>query len=148
MHEKNSQMVKKILLALAEKKNLKGLKGVAAYIGVPETTVYGWVRNGNIADTGPILAMFPDVDLEWLRSGGESKTTTATSHAIAITGAVSEVGSITVGVDTGAVDQADLDDREQALLAAMKKIPEPFRQPFIDKILRQIEQYRRAIEGD
>ena len=111
MHEKNSQMVKKVLLTLAKKKNLKGLKGVAAYIGVPETTVYGWVRNGNIADTGPILAMFPDVDIEWLRTGQTAQTTTATSHAIAITGAVSEVGSITVGVDTGAGGQADLEER-------------------------------------
>lgn len=152
MHGKNSQMVKKVLLALADKKNLKGLKGVAAYIGVPETTVYGWVRNGNIADTGPILAMFPDVNLEWLRTGGESKATTATNHAIAITGQISQVGSIEVGGDLVAAPadggQVPLSAAEAAIISALREIPEPFRPPFQDKLLTQIERYRRAVDGD
>lgn len=69
MQHNKKDLVKKILLALASLYNVKGLKGVAGYLGVPKTQVYGWVRNGNITETGIILAKSPDINREWLKTG-------------------------------------------------------------------------------
>lgn len=66
---KNSQMVKNRLLELANYYKVKGLKGLAGYLGVPVTQIYGWVKNGNITDTGIFLAKCPGVNREWLKTG-------------------------------------------------------------------------------
>jgi hypothetical protein len=66
---KNRKMVKNILTTLAGFYKTEGLKGLAGILGVPESRVYGWVRNGKIADTGVILAKTPDINVNWLKTG-------------------------------------------------------------------------------
>jgi len=62
-------MVKKILLTLALRANVKGIQGLAEYLGEPKTRLYGWIKNGKIVDTGSILAKFQDIRIEWLKTG-------------------------------------------------------------------------------
>ena len=69
MATENSELVKKILLDLAVFAKVKGIKGLADYIGEKPTRVYGWIRNGTIADTGKILTKFPKIDYNWLKTG-------------------------------------------------------------------------------
>jgi len=67
--QKNNHMVKTILLRLAAHCNVVGLKGLALFLGVSDSKLYGWVRNGNIADTGVILTKCPEINYEWLKTG-------------------------------------------------------------------------------
>lgn len=69
MQEKNRVIVKKILLALSEHFNVKGIRGLAEYLGESENKLYAWIRRGTIGDTGALLAKCPTISLEWLRSG-------------------------------------------------------------------------------
>lgn len=69
---KNRELVKRKLLFLAGLVNIKELSGFADYIGEERTKVYGWVRNGNIADTGAILAKFPKINRKWLTGTEEN----------------------------------------------------------------------------
>ena len=120
--------------------------------GVSEGTIRGLLR-GKAANINTLrkIAHAKDKELSWLlnSSGG---STTATNHAIAITGQISQVGSIEVGGDQVAAPadggQVTLSAAEAAIISALRKIPEPFRPPFQDKLLTQIERYRRAVDGD
>lgn len=67
--DKNRQAVKRILLNLCGLFELKGFKQLAEYIDVPSTTVYGWIKNGNISDTGAILVKNPNINIGWLKTG-------------------------------------------------------------------------------
>jgi len=62
-------MVKKILLTLALHLNVKGIKGLADFLGENETRLYGWVKNNKIADTGSILAKVPNISIDYLKTG-------------------------------------------------------------------------------
>lgn len=61
--------IKKILMALAAHVNAKGIRGLARFLGESENRLYAWIKNGNIAETGVILAKFPNLRREWLKTG-------------------------------------------------------------------------------
>ncbi|MDD3814399.1 MAG: hypothetical protein PHZ02_07110 [Desulfocapsaceae bacterium] len=69
MQVKKSQMVRKVLFDLATQANVKGIKGLAVFLNETEGRLYGWIRNGNIVDTGTILTKFPGVNIDWLKTG-------------------------------------------------------------------------------
>ncbi|BDD88733.1 hypothetical protein [Desulfofustis limnaeus] len=69
MQEKNQKIVKNILLSLAEYVKVKGINGVADYLGENRTRLYAWIKNNNIPDTGIILAKHPEISVDWLRTG-------------------------------------------------------------------------------
>ena len=69
MQENNCPNIKKILLALADHLNVKGIRGLANALGVKESLLYSWIRNGNIVDTGLILSKCPTINREWLKTG-------------------------------------------------------------------------------
>jgi len=69
MQEKNNQKVKNILLTLAAHLKVKGIQGLAEFLGVPAKKLYAWIRNGNIVDTGLILTKCPNVSRDWLKTG-------------------------------------------------------------------------------
>lgn len=60
---------KKILLQVAGIMKVKGIRGVAAALNIPEGTVYAWIKRGNIADVGAILSKCPNLNKEWLETG-------------------------------------------------------------------------------
>ena len=74
MQEKNPNKVKKILLELSFYLNVKGIQGVAEYFGENRDKFYSWIKNGNIPDTGFILAKHPEISNEWLRTGKGTMT--------------------------------------------------------------------------
>lgn len=59
----------KILLALRDHLNLKNYRELADYLDIKTTTIYGWIRNGNIGDCGKVLAKCGYINLEWLETG-------------------------------------------------------------------------------
>lgn len=59
---------KKILIALQEHLNIKNFKELAEYLGISTSLLYSWVRHGNIAGTGKILAKIPYLELSWLET--------------------------------------------------------------------------------
>lgn len=69
MQDKNRAMVKKILLNLAEHFGVKGIRGLADFLGQSEDKLYAWIRRGSIADSGVIFAKCPTISLAWLQSG-------------------------------------------------------------------------------
>jgi hypothetical protein len=69
MQQKNSRIVKKILIELAIYFNVDGLQGLAYYLGQPKTRIYAWVRNAKIAETGLILAKDRRINPDWLNTG-------------------------------------------------------------------------------
>ena len=69
MQSKNHKPVKKILLDLANYLKVQGVQGVAEYFGENKTRLYAWIKNGNIPDTGIILAKHPEINPSWLKTG-------------------------------------------------------------------------------
>jgi len=63
------QKVKKILTALQGHLNKKNYQQLAEYLDIKTTTIYSWVKNDNIANTGKILAKCPYLSLNWLETG-------------------------------------------------------------------------------
>lgn len=61
--------MKKVLADLAKYLNVKGFRGIARYLEVPESRIYSWTKKGKIANTGLILAKNPEINGEWLRTG-------------------------------------------------------------------------------
>ena len=69
MQDKNLPDVKKRLLALADHVGRKGIRGLAAFLEIPDSTLYGWVSRGEIADVAPIIKKLPNARVSWLESG-------------------------------------------------------------------------------
>jgi len=67
--DKKQKQVKIILEILADHANVRGIKGLARFLGCPPTRLYGWIRNGRIYDAGIILTKFPHVNIDWLMTG-------------------------------------------------------------------------------
>ena len=61
--------MKKVLVDLAKYLNVKGFRGIARYLEVPESRIYSWTKKGKIANTGLILAKNPEINVEWLKTG-------------------------------------------------------------------------------
>ncbi len=61
--------MKKVLADLAKYLNVKGFRGIARYLEVPESRIYSWTKKGKIANTGLILAKNPEINGEWLKTG-------------------------------------------------------------------------------
>jgi hypothetical protein len=62
-------IAKKVLLALADYLNVKGIQGVAEYFEEDKNKFYAWSKRGVIADTGVILGKCPEIRKEWLETG-------------------------------------------------------------------------------
>lgn len=83
MQDEKMTVAKKILTELAKHLKVKGIQGLAEYLGEDKNKLYAWSKRGNIADTGVILGKCPEVRLEWLRTGegemlrGQSRQLTA-----------------------------------------------------------------------
>lgn len=69
MQEKKRLSTKEVLLRIAEHVNVKKIRGLAEYLGENENKLYAWVRSGNIADVGVILAKNPEINPEWIKTG-------------------------------------------------------------------------------
>lgn len=69
MQDKNHAKVKKILLALSSHVGVKGIRGLAAYLEVPESNLYSWINRNSIGDTGAILKKIPNARIEFLETG-------------------------------------------------------------------------------
>lgn len=69
MQEKNITKVKKILLALAEYLGVKGIRGLAECLGLPDNNLYAWIKRDSIGDIGSILGKCPNISKEWLETG-------------------------------------------------------------------------------
>lgn len=69
MQEKSKSKVKAILDSLVAHANVQGIKGLANSLGKPPSTLYGWIRNGKIFDTGSVLSKYPEIRVEWLVTG-------------------------------------------------------------------------------
>lgn len=74
VNEENVNRTKKILKTLCNYLNVDSYRGLARYLKIKPTTVYGWRRNGKIADTGVILAKNPEINPLWLETGQGSIT--------------------------------------------------------------------------
>ena len=61
--------MKKILSELASHLKVKGLRGLAKHLDVPESRIYSWTKKGKIANPGIIIAKHPEISEEWLRTG-------------------------------------------------------------------------------
>jgi len=59
----------KILTALKEHLNIKNYRILANHLEIEKTTIYSWLKHGNIAQTGKILAKCPYISLSWLETG-------------------------------------------------------------------------------
>jgi len=68
--KKTDTDAKRILSQLADYLNVRGIRGLANYLGESEDKLYAWTKRGNIADTGAILAKCPVINAAWLM--GES----------------------------------------------------------------------------
>ena len=69
MQDKNTTDVRKILKAVADNLKVKGIRGLAAFLGLKENTIYAWIKRGKIGDTGVILDKCPNIRLGWLETG-------------------------------------------------------------------------------
>jgi len=69
MQQEKSKIVKHILDRLSEHKNLEGIKGLASFLGKKSSTLYGWIRNGNISDEYLLLTKIDKLNPEYLRTG-------------------------------------------------------------------------------
>lgn len=69
MQEKNIPYVKNILLALASHVKVKGIRGIANYLGMPESSLYSWISRNKIGDTTAILRKIPNARIEWIETG-------------------------------------------------------------------------------
>ena len=69
MQEKKQTIAKKVLLKLADHLKVKGIQGVADYLGEDKNKLYAWSKRGKIADTGTILDKCPYLNIEWLKTG-------------------------------------------------------------------------------
>jgi hypothetical protein len=69
MQDKIATDVKTRLIALAEAVNVKGIRGLAAYLGMKEGTLYAWVNRGSIGDITTIVQKIPYVNIDFLLSG-------------------------------------------------------------------------------
>ena len=61
--------MKKVLGDLAKYLKVKGLRGLAQYLGVPESRIYSWTKKGKITNTGLIVSKHPEINVEWLKTG-------------------------------------------------------------------------------
>lgn len=61
--------MKKILSELAGYLKVKGLRGLAKHLDVPESRIYSWTKKGKIANPGIIIAKHPEINEDWLRTG-------------------------------------------------------------------------------
>lgn len=68
---KISRVTKKIISDLCRYLNLKYIQDLADYIEVPVSTVYSWIRNDKITNTGKILAKNPEINIHHLETGEE-----------------------------------------------------------------------------
>lgn len=68
MQEKNIPKTKKILLALAKHVGVRGIRGLAGYLEVPESNLYSWIARDRIGDKAVILKKIPNVKFDWLES--------------------------------------------------------------------------------
>jgi hypothetical protein len=69
MQDKNKAIVKKILLAIAEHKNVDKLRGLSTLLEVNESTLYAWIKRGKIGNVGAILKVLPYLNVTWLETG-------------------------------------------------------------------------------
>lgn len=69
MQPKKTLNIKKMLAELALCLNANNNGILADKLGLPRTTVYAWVKNGRIGDTGAILAKCPGININWLNTG-------------------------------------------------------------------------------
>lgn len=69
MQDKNWASVKKRLLRLVTYKKVKGIRGLAAFIGVAEGRLYTWVKRNEVVDADIILGKIPEVSRDWLVTG-------------------------------------------------------------------------------
>jgi hypothetical protein len=61
--------MKKVLGDLAKYLKVKGLRGLARHLEVPESRIYSWTKKGKIANTGLIVSKHPEINVEWLKTG-------------------------------------------------------------------------------
>ena len=66
MQENNQANVKNILLRVADVLKVRGIRGLASALEIPEGTVYAWIKRGSIGDTGAILSKCPNINALWL----------------------------------------------------------------------------------
>jgi len=69
MQDKNRSSAKTRLLELASFSKVKGIRGLANYLGVPDSSLYSWISRDSIGDKSAILKKIPNVRIEWLESG-------------------------------------------------------------------------------
>ena len=68
MQVKKQTIAKKVLLELAKHLNVKGIHGVAEFLGEDKNKLYAWSKRGKIADTGAILGKCPEIRKDWLET--------------------------------------------------------------------------------
>ncbi len=69
MKEKKQNDVRLFLKNLADYLNVKGIRGVAEFLGVKESRLYSWIHRGSIGDKPLLLAKIPTLRKEYLQTG-------------------------------------------------------------------------------
>ncbi len=69
MQTKNKEVVEKTIEGLKLYLKITQDQELAKELKVSKATVAGWRRNGRITKSGRIITMFPDINLEWLKTG-------------------------------------------------------------------------------
>lgn len=129
MQTKKTGLVKNILLNLSDYLDVKGIQGVADFLEVRPTKLYGWIRNGKIADPWLILTKLPDINPQWLESGdGPMIIEHSTTKNLTINGDQNiQSGRNTSGgnvqVHGRAQENLTLTTDEQFLINTLRKLP-------------------------
>ena len=58
-----------MLLEIASHVGVKGIRGLAIFLEVPESNLYSWISRDSIGDKSVILKKIPNARIEWLETG-------------------------------------------------------------------------------
>lgn len=64
-------------MSLADRQGVRGIQGLAEFLGCDRSKLYAWIKRGSIGDKALIMGKCPNTRLEWLETGegeiGEKK---------------------------------------------------------------------------
>lgn len=69
MQDSNKEIIKTVLKNLATHTNVKGVRGLASYLGAKESKLYSWINRGVIGDKELLLAKIPNLNRDYLDTG-------------------------------------------------------------------------------
>lgn len=142
-------MVKNLLLNISDYLDVKGIQGVAEFLEVRPTKLYGWIRNGKIADPWLILTKLPDINPQWLDSGhGPMILDRSSSRDMSINGdqniqAGGSASGSSVHVHGRDQEEPHLTTDELFLINTLRKLPN-YEDMLADFTFQAMQQLREA----